>query len=404
MARFKRVAWVLAFLVAVLAMCIGRSNSQSTAEFINRQSSTSVTFTLIDGRIFVNVRLNGEGPLAFIFDTGGNAIISSKMAGRLHLPSGNSETGTGTGEKQVTAVDTTVRELQVGDLRLSNVGFHEISMDDTPAVFGKHPVDGIIGLPILERVIVKVDYDTNRLELTLPSAYKLPSSGTTLHFERPYVVPLVDATLDGIPGKFGVNTGARLSLLLNSPFAIQNDLRVKYHPQVSGITGRGLGGPIRSLLARGQVFALGNLEVHDPLVRMSLQASGAPTASDTSGLIGADILRQFNITLDYGHQSILFQKNRDYGKRCNFDRLGVWLGQDSASFSVIDVVPGSPADDAGIKAGDKILAIDGKPAESLDLTEVRERFRSDPVGRKLRLRVQSGSAVRDIVLSLRELI
>jgi C-terminal processing protease CtpA/Prc len=71
---------------------------------------------------------------------------------------------------------------------------------------------------------------------------------------------------------------------------------------------------------------------------------------------------------------------------------------------MVDVVSGSPADNAGIKAGDKILAIDGKLTESLDLTEIRERFRSDPIGRKLRLRVQSGSAVKGVVLNLRELV
>ena len=71
---------------------------------------------------------------------------------------------------------------------------------------------------------------------------------------------------------------------------------------------------------------------------------------------------------------------------------------------MVDVVSGSPADNAGIKAGDKILAIDGKLTESLDLTEIRERIRSDPIGRKLRLRVQSGSAVKGVVLSLRELV
>jgi C-terminal processing protease CtpA/Prc len=148
------------------------------------------------------------------------------------------------------------------------------------------------------------------------------------------------------------------------------------------------------------------LEVHDPLVRLPLQTTGGLTASDTAGLIGPDILRQSNITFDYGHQSITFEKNHHYGKRSTFDRVGVWLGQNDASagFGVIDVVSGSPAEGAGIKVGDKILAIDGTPAESLDLSDVRERFRSDPVGAKLRLRVQSGSEVRDVVLSLRDLV
>jgi len=363
-----------------------------------------VPFKLVDGRIFVNVNVNGEGPFVFIFDTGGDADISTGLADLLHLSAGKTETGTGTGEKPVTAVDTTVRALQIGDLRLSNCSFHAISLDDAPAVFGKQPVDGIIGFPILEQLIVEVDYETNQLRLTLPSAYAPRKSGTTMHFERLRWVPLVDATLDGIRGKVGVDTGARLSLLLYGPFVDQNNLRAKYHSQVSGVTGWGLDGPIRSGIARAKMFTLGNLEVHDPLVRLSLQTSGGLTASDTSGLIGPDILSQFNITFDYSRQSITFQKNRHFGKRSTFDRVGVWLGQDSAGFRVIDVVSGSPADNAGIKAGDTVLAIDGKPIESLDLTEVRERFRSDPVGSKLRLRLQSGAELKEIVLILRELV
>lgn len=170
------------------------------------------------------------------------------------------------------------------------------------------------------------------------------------------------------------------------------------------MTGWGLGGPIRSQLAWAKVFILGDLEIRDPLIRLPLQTSGGLTYSDTSGLIGPDILCQFNITFDYSHQSINFQKNHDYAKRSGFDRVGVWLGQDSKGFNVIDVVSGSPADNAGIKAGDTILAIDGKPAESLDLTDIRERFRTGQVGRELRLRVQSGSTTRDIVLRMRDLV
>jgi predicted aspartyl protease len=401
-------AWISVFLVAVLATAFGHATDQTTVAFNPHRSSISVPFRLMDGRIFVDVSVNGEGPFAFIFDTGGNAVISTKLAERLHLSAGNTETGTGTGEKPVTAVDTTVRELQIGDLRLSNIAFHAISLDDAPAVFGNQPLDGIIGFPILEQLIVEVDYETNRLRLTLPSAYRPRNSGTTLHFERPRWVPLVEATLDGIRGKFGVDTGARLSLLLYGPFVDQNNLRAKYHPEVSGITGWGLGGPIRSQIARGKIVALGNLEVHDPLVRLPLQTTGGLTVSDTAGLIGPDILSRFSITFDYGRQSITFQKNHSYGKCSTFDRVGVWLGQNDASasagFSVIDVVSGSPADRAGIKGGDKILAIDGTPVNSLDLTAVRERFRSDPAGRKLRLRVQSGSEVRDVVLRLRDLV
>jgi len=373
-------------------------------EFASHRSSTSVPFQLVDGRIFVSVRLNGEGPFSFIFDTGGDADVSPEVAERLQLASGGTETGTGMGEKPVTAANTTVRELKIGDLRMSNLAFHVISMSDAPAVFGRQPVDGIIGFPILEGMVVEVDYERDRLELSLPSAYKLRVSGTTMHFERVRWVPLVHASLDGTPGMFGVDTGARLSLLLYGPFVDQNDLRTKYRPRVEGVTGWGLGGPIRSQIVRGKLFAMGNLQLHDPLIRFPLQTSGGLMASDTAGLIGADILRQFNITFDYGRESVTFQKNHHYGSRSTFDRVGVWLGQDGGAFSVIDVVSGSPAEKAGIKTGDKILAIDGKPTGELDLTKVREEFRNSAVGKKMRLRVETGTSFRDIVLELRDLV
>jgi hypothetical protein len=369
--RCHRTAWMLLLLVAVLAAAYGHAEDRPAAQFDSGRTSTSLPFKSVDGRIFVSVKVNGEGPFAFLFDTGGDADISSELAERLHLSVGHTEIGTGTGEKPVTAVDTTVRVLQIGDLRLSNVAFHAIWLDDAPAVFGKQPVDGIIGFPILEKLIVDVDYESTRLRLTLPSGYTPQNTGTTMHFERLHWVPLVDATLDGIRGKFGVDTGARLSLLLYGPFVEQNDLRTKYASHVSGVTGWGLGGPIRSQLARARIFTFGSLEVRDLLVRLSLQKSGALTASDISGLIGPDILSQFNITFDYGRQSITFRKNRNYGKRSAFDRVGVWLGQDSPGFKVIDVATGSPADDAGLKVGDTVLVIDGKPAKSLDLTDVR---------------------------------
>jgi hypothetical protein len=379
-------------------------NAKTAVEFKSHGTSTSVPFTLFDGRPFVNLKLNGEGPFAFIFDTGGNAVISPKVAERLHLSAGNADTGTGMGEKPVTATETTVQVLEIGDLRLSNLVFRVISMDDAPSVFGRQPVDGIIGLPILERVVVKIDYERMRLELTAPSAYRPGNHVSSVHFERVRSVPLVDGTLDGVSGKFGVDTGARLSLLLYGPFVDQNDLRTKYHSEVSGVTGWGLGGPIRSQIARGKLFTMGNLQVRNPLVRLPLQTGGGLTTPDAAGLIGADILRQFDITLDYGRQSITFEKNRQYGKRTNFDRVGVWLGQDNTSFTVVDVISGSPADNAGIKAGDKIVAINGKLTEALSLLEIREEFRNDAVGKKMHLKLQSGAVVRDIVLTLRDLV
>ncbi|MGA2421511.1 MAG: hypothetical protein ABSG69_15650, partial [Candidatus Acidiferrum sp.] len=58
---------------------------QTTAAFDLPRSATSVPFRLVDGRIFVDIKVNKVGPFAFLFDTGGNAVISAEAAERMHL-------------------------------------------------------------------------------------------------------------------------------------------------------------------------------------------------------------------------------------------------------------------------------------------------------------------------------
>jgi len=52
-----------------------------------------------------------------------------------------------------------------------------------------------------------------------------------------------------------------------------------------------------------------------------------------------------------------------------------------------EVLRGSPADRAGIKAGDRVLAIDGRPTRGLDIPEMVRRMRG-PSGTTVRLLVQ----------------
>jgi C-terminal processing protease CtpA/Prc len=71
---------------------------------------------------------------------------------------------------------------------------------------------------------------------------------------------------------------------------------------------------------------------------------------------------------------------------------------------VLDVVAGGPAEQAGIKVGDKILAIDGRTPAELPLPAARVKLKTDAPGSKLRLRVSSGGAEREVVLTLRDLV
>ena len=223
-------------------------------------------------------------------------------------------------------------------------------------------------------------------------------------FDRPRQIPVVGGELDEIRGKFGVDTGARSSLLLYTPFVDQNRLREKYSAHLEGVTGWGIGGPVRSLLARAEELRIGNVVVRDLVVRLSTQKQGLTTSSAMAGLIGPDVLSQFDVTFDYSRNRIIFEKNSQYGRRDSYDRAGLWMGQSGEHFVAIDVIAGGPAAAAGVQRGDTILAIDDADTANLVLPDVREKIRREPVGKKMTLLLDSAGKRRSVVFTLRDLV
>jgi len=363
----------------------------------------TLPFTLVDNRVFVDVTLNGRGPFHFILDTGATADVSDSVAHHLGLYVRDAGEGQGVGAATQHFGRTKVASLRLGGLQLSDVQVSVLSLGDTPQVFGRQPVDGILGSVVFERMVVKHDYVHRTLTFTPPDEYRYTGSGTVLAIERPRQIPMVQATLDSIPGAFGIDTGARSALLLYGPYCEQNRLAAKYGAHLEGVTGWGIGGPVRSLLARAHELDLGGVSVRDPIVRLSTQKSGLTTSTAMAGLIGPDVLSQFDVTFDYARSRVILEKNANYGRRDSYDRAGVWMGQQGLSFTVVDVIAGGPADEAGVRVGDRILAIDGRSTEALSLPVVREQMSRRAVGEKVKLLLESQGKQRTVVVTLRDL-
>ena len=392
---------VVLFAAVCLTLLCRIANTQSPAN----QSPFTLPFELIDNRVFVEVYLNGKGPYHFILDTGAVASTNDRVAQQLGLKVEDAGEGTGVGETKVRYGRTQIAQMTMGGLTLSNVNFDVIGgHDDSDQVFGLKPVDGIIGAPIFEQMVVKHDYVQRRLTCTPPQDFIYSGSGIELYFERPRQIPVVRAELDGITGNFGVDTGARTALLLYGPFCTENRLQEKYGAKMEGVTGWGIGGPVRSLLARARELKIGDVKVRDLVIRLSTQKAGLTTSSTMAGLIGPDVLSQFDVTFDYSRSRLIFEKNAQYGRGDSYDRLGVWMGQKGSAFNVVDVIAGGPADQAGLRVGDTILAIDGVDAAKLILPEVRESMRRRPPGSRITLVFESQGKRHTALLKLRDLV
>ncbi len=70
-----------------------------------------------------------------------------------------------------------------------------------------------------------------------------------------------------------------------------------------------------------------------------------------------------------------------------FDGIGATVSGENKTATVVSVYPDSPAEKAGVKAGDIILAVDGRSTEGMSLTEVIVRVRG-PRGSSVKLTIQ----------------
>jgi hypothetical protein len=367
------------------------------------KTSTTVPFELLNNHIYVDVKLNGKGPYRLLCDTGGVNVLTPQLAKELGLTSKGALQGRGVGEKSEDIGLTKVETVEIGDATIANQLFAVYPLGSLADVEGV-PEYGLVGYEVFKRFVGKIDYERSLLTLWLPSAFTYHGSGTVVPFHFNEHIPQVEGSIDGIPGKFDIDTGARNSVSILAPFAEKHDLRNRLHAKVEAVTGWGVGGPARGLVARAKLLKLGGIEVSAPVVDISLQTKGAFTDPYVAGNVGGGALKHFNLILDYGHQRIIFEPNANFAHPDTYDRAGMWMNRGPHGLVVVDTVTGGPAANAGIEAGDVITTIDGTPSEKLSLPAVRERFRSEPVGTVVTLGVLSKGASREAKLVLRDLV
>jgi carboxyl-terminal processing protease len=121
-----------------------------------------------------------------------------------------------------------------------------------------------------------------------------------------------------------------------------------------------------------------------------------PTSNLTYGMLDG-LLRALG---DPGHSTFLTPaqvKAAAEDLSGSFSGVGVFLGERGGGPIIISVISGSPADKAGLRSGDRLIAIDGKAADGLSVEEIVGRVRGAE-GTVVRLTVLHLDAAAPVVI------
>jgi hypothetical protein len=263
-------------------------------------------------------------------------------------------------------------------------------------------MDAVVGHELFSRFVVQIDYAAGVLRLYDPASFVAPDAPFVplqVVNSAAYVPVRVTVGGESMDARLRLDTGSGGALTLNAPFVRAHGLATG--PGLTGGASWGVGGRSREVNRVLERLTIGGVAVEAPVATLSLDTAGVLAGSEGDGLLGGEVLRRFTVTLDYGRGRMYLQPNARLGEpfRRALAGMGIFaLAPDFRTFRLTHVDEGSAAAAAGLREGDLIEAVDGRPARALTLTELRDLFKLP--GAAYTLTIRRGAETMDVRLVL----
>lgn len=364
--------------------------------------------------ILLQAKLQGK-PMWFVLDTGAAAtVVNEATARELGLEMTGNIEGRGAGEASVDVKLIKDVSMEVAGPQASATvdGQTVVAIDLTliENLMGRQ-VDGILGYDFISRFVMTIDYAGARLHLRDRHGYEYAGGGKVVPLRLQDKLPHVrlNVTTPGaapLEGEVLVDTGAGAVLSFARPFHQGHALTDGLKKRVTFEGAFGVGGVSRNVLGRIDAIELGGLRFAHPVCGFSLDEKGAGADPNRAGLIGGELLRRCTVIFDYERERMMLEPNGEFGTPFTMDGLGVvWTTGGRGKWHEIDVralLPGAPGEKTGIRVGDRLVAVDGRPAAQLTTHELWGMFRDS--GRKVRLQLERDGKRYEKLVELKALL
>jgi len=357
------------FLLIILVFFAGFSNGQEIYEKPARFITKFPFRQLTGGVIIVQAKFNKiQEPFNFILDTGSGAIsLDSSTAAEFnipHIPSGKSINGiAGSSEVDYTKNN----KLVLPGLTVDSLDFYINNYDILSSVYGEK-IDGIMGYSFLNRYIVEINYDSLYIEVYTPGRIEYPKKGYLLHplFTALPIQPLIIKDARTINANFYIDTGAGLCFLMSKQFRDDSAVLKKNRKPVE-IQVQGLGGKKRMMLTIIKEIQIGPYRFRKVPTDILDDEYNATSYPFLGGVIGNDVLRRFNVILNYGKREVHLLPNSHFTDDFDYSYTGLNMYYIEGKIVLDEVIHKSPAYKAGLKKDDIIVAVNSNFSNDINI-------------------------------------
>lgn len=358
-------------LLCVLLLFISVKNSFAQEEFVEPSKFlTKFHFVQLTGGVILMQGKFDVFPdtLNFILDTGSGGIsLDSSTAAYFHLkgePSNKTIRGIA-GIRNVSFLNG--KKLHLPGITINNLNFHINDYTILTQVYGER-IDGIVGYSVFSRYIIKINYDSSKIEFWTKGSFKYPKGGFLL---KPLInsIPVQAARIKdnrSINEKFLYDMGAGLNLMLTSDF-IKDSALLRKKRKLYAKEAEGLGGKIDMFMTVIKEIKIGPFKFRNVPIYIFDDVYNITSYPYLGGLIGNDLLRRFNVILNYDRSDIYLIPNSHYNDGFDYSYSGLELYYVDGKIIVGDVAKNSPAEKAGVQEDDVVLAVNNNFNQNLQV-------------------------------------
>jgi hypothetical protein len=323
-------------------------------------SSGWIAFEFFDGdRIYFPARVNGHDTIVLLDSGAETSVIDRAYARAIGLKGQGGVPMMGSGGTDTASLIPGVK-IEVGTMTLSDLTIAGADIEAVGKRMG-HPLPFVLGDEVFNELAVDIDFAGRRIAFRDPAHLDKPDGAREVPLRLTQGIRSVPVSIEGgapIQVDFDIGNG---SPLLIYP-AYYEKTGMLAGRRTSQALGGAIGGFHAQTMATVKRLTFAGVDFDNVPTDFPPATNSAVNVNVAQGNLGLPVIERFRVVADFPHDRLwLTPDPTSIAAPFRRDRLGMSMSERGEDLVVEFVAPGSPAEAAGFKTGERVTLIDRKP-------------------------------------------